>query len=467
MSDKELYEKLTIKSEPVYKIVDSDEMTAVSDFSQGYKAFLNNAKTEREATSLSEKLAIEAGFSKLDSFDTLKPGDKVYVINRNKNILLAVIGTEDIENGLNLVGAHIDAPRLDLKQNPLYEKNSMAFLKTHYYGGIKKYQWTAIPLSLHGVVHKTDGEMINIVIGEDENDPVFTITDLLPHLADDQMKKPMYQAVEGEALRILFGGYGIGDDEVSENVKFNILKLLNDKYGIDENSFFTAEIEIVPAFKASDVGLDRAFIGSYAQDDRVCAYTALQAVLEVENPYKTAVCLLIDKEEIGSMGNTGMKSAFFRYTVAEIAQKCGGCDLIKLNRILTNTQCLSADVGAAVDPMYDSVTEPGNSAYAGKGLLITKYTGARGKSGSSDANAEFVGKVVKLFNDSKVVWQTGELGKVDGGGGGTIAQYVANLNIDVIDCGVPILSMHSPFEISAKTDVYMAYKGYKAFYLSK
>lgn len=465
MTDKELYNSLTYKTKCVYENITNEQKKEMFDLCDEYKTFLNNGKTERECVETAEQTAIANGFVNIDTKETLCAGDKVYKINRRKNIMLAVIGSEDITSGINVVGAHIDSPRLDLKQNPLYQSNDMALLKTHYYGGIKKYQWTAIPLALHGVVFTSSGERVKISIGENENDPVFCITDLLPHLAKDQMTKKMIDAIEGESLNILIGGMGIYSDDVSEAVKFNILKLLNDKYGITERDFISAEIEAVPAFKAKDVGLDSSFIGAYGQDDRVCAFTALKSIFDIGAPKKTAVCLLVDKEEIGSTGNTGMLSKFFDMAVAEIISKLtGNCDIITYNKVISNTACMSSDVGAAVDPNYESVSEKQNSAFAGKGMILMKYTGARGKSESSDANAEFLYEICKILDDSGVIWQTGELGKVDQGGGGTIAQYVANLNIDVIDCGVPVLSMHSPFEVTAKSDIYMAYKSYKAFY---
>lgn len=464
VTDKELFEELSYKRKNVYDVISEDEIKEVHSFSDEYREFLDNGKTERECIEISIKMAEDAGFKPLDEMAELKPGDKVYAINRGKNILMAVIGQENIEKGFNICGAHVDSPRLDLKQNPLYESHDMALFKTHYYGGIKKYQWTAIPLSIHGVIFTKNGEKVTLKIGENENDPVFCITDLLPHLAKDQMVKKMTDGIEGENLNILVGGVPVGED-ISSRVKFAILKLLNERYGISESDFLNAEIEIVPAFKARNVGLDESFIGAYGQDDRVCAFTTLKGIIDIVSPKKTAVALLVDKEEIGSCGNTGMLSAFFEMTVAEIVEKIkGNCSVTTLNKVIRNSACLSSDVNAAVDPNYEGAYEKNNSSYAGYGMCIIKYTGARGKSGSSDASAEFMYEVEKIMNDNNVVWQAGELGKVDQGGGGTIAQYVANLNMDVVDCGVPVLSMHAPFEITAKTDVYMAYKAYKAFY---
>lgn len=465
MTDKELFESFSYKRKNVYENITEEQKTQMFELCDEYKVFLDEGKTERECVCIAEKMLVENGYEKLDDKDNLKIGDKVYTINRHKNILAAVIGSEDIATGLNVVGAHIDSPRIDLKQNPLYESCELALFKTHYYGGIKKYQWTAIPLSMHGVMYTATGEKIEINIGEKEDDPVFCITDLLPHLAKDQMVKKMTEGIEGENLNILIGGMGIKSEDVSEKVKFNILKILNEKYGIVEKDFISAEIEMVPAFKAKDVGLDRSLIGAYGQDDRVCAFTTLKGIIDMKNPKKTAICILVDKEEIGSTGNTGMLSRFFDMTVAEIVEKLNGnCSLTMHNKVIRNSACLSSDVCCAVDPNYESVNEKMNSAFAGKGMTLMKYTGARGKSESSDANAEFLYEINKILDDNDIIWQTSELGKVDQGGGGTIAQYVANLNMDVVDCGVPVLSMHSPFEVTAKGDIYMAYKSYVAFY---
>ena len=465
MTDKELFEDLSYKRTNVYEVITDEELSEMNGLCDEYRGFLDSGKTERECVELSIRLAEENGFKPLGDVSALKAGDKVYTVNRGKNILLAVIGTEDISNGINLVGAHIDSPRLDLKQNPLYESNDMALFKTHYYGGIKKYQWTTIPLALHGVVYTENGDKIELNIGENESDPVFCVTDLLPHLAGDQMSKKMTEGIEGENLNILVGGRPVTSKDVSEKVKLMILKHLNEKYGMKECDFRTAEIEAVPAFKAKNVGFDESFIGAYGQDDRVCAFTTLRGILDISAPKKTAMAILVDKEEIGSMGNTGMKSAFFEMTVAEIIEKMtGSCTITQYNKVISSSACMSSDVNAGVDPTYESVSEKKNASFCNCGVVLTKYTGARGKSGSSDANAEFVSELARIMAKDNVVWQTGELGKVDAGGGGTIAQYVANLNMDVIDCGVSVLSMHAPFEITAKTDIYMAYKAYKAFY---
>ena len=449
---------LSYSTKNAWETFDSAEKEKVFSFCEGYKDFLDNAKTERLATSEALKIAKENGFCDLTEKDSLKPGDKVYIINRKKNILLATIGKEDVLNGMNFVISHIDSPRIDIKQNPVYEDCDLALFKTHYYGGVKKYQWTAIPLSLHGVVFLADGTEITVAIGEDENDPVLCISDLLPHLAEKQMQQQMFEAFKGETLNIIIGSTPDNDAE-KDKFKTTILKILNEKYGMVEEDFVSAELEAVPALKAKDVGLDRGLVGSYAHDDRICAYTSLRAFLEVTEPAKTAVCLLCDKEEIGSMGSTGMRSAFFEYTLATIISKIkGNYNELMMKTTLRNSFCLSADVSAAMDPYYQDVFEKQNAAICGRGIVITKYTGARGKSGTSDANAEFV------FNKAGIIWQAAELGKTDAGGGGTIAQYVANLDVDVLDCGVALLSMHAPYELASKADIYSAYKAYKAFY---
>lgn len=434
-------------------------------FATGYKAFLNSARTEREFAKETVKAAENNGFRALSDFTSLKAGDKVYCVNRNKGVLLAVIGSEDIEKGINIIGSHIDSPRLDLKPNPLYEDSDMALFKTHYYGGIKKYQWTSIPLAMHGTVVLKDNTSVDIAIGDANDDLTFTISDLLPHLADEQQKKALHQAIEGESLNILLGSIPSDNEDEKEPVKAAIMQILFDKYGICEEDFVSAEIEFVPAFDLKDIGFDRSFIAGPGQDDRVCAYTSLQAIFETENPAKTAICILVDKEEVGSMGVTGFRSKFFVDTMAEIANLMTDkyTDLT-IRRCFAASTCLSADVCAMHDPNYPSVLEKNNAAYAGGGISILKYTGSRGKGGASDASAELMGKIRNLFNENNILWQVTELGKIDLGGGGTISQYVANLNIDTLDCGVPLLSMHSPYEIASKLDIYMAYKAYKAFY---
>ncbi len=465
MTDKELYESLTYENKNAYLEMSDAEKDEMYSLCDDYRAFLDNGKTERECVGEALKMARAAGYTDMSEKDSLKPGDKVYKINRGKNIFMAVIGSAPMYEGLNIAGAHIDSPRLDLKQNPLYESTDMALLKTHYYGGIKKYQWPTIPLAIHGVVYDTDGAKREVVIGEKESDPVFVITDLLPHLAKEQMSKKMTEGIEAENMNVLIGGMPIKAEDVKEKVKFSILKILNARYGMNEKSFQSAEFEIVPAHKARNVGLDESFIGAYGHDDRVCAYTTLRGILDQTAPERTACAILVDKEEIGSMGNTGAQSAFMMMTIAEMVEKATGrCSVTDLNRVIENSAVMSSDVSSAVDPNYTSVSEANNASYAGRGVAIVKYTGARGKYDSSDANAEFVHEIGELMDNDGVIWQTGELGKVDQGGGGTIAQYVANLNMNVIDCGVPVLSMHAPFEVVAKSDVYMAYRAYKAFY---
>ncbi len=433
----------------------------IMDFSTGYKEFLNSSVTERKCFKNAEKMAIDAGFVCADSIKGIKPGDKVYFTNKNKNLILAVIGEKPLTEGTNIIISHMDTPRLDLKPIPLYEDGDMAFLKTHYYGGIKKYQWTAIPLGLSGVVSTKNGD-VEINIGDDEI--CLCVTDLLPHLATEQMKKTMIEGIEGEKLNLLVGS--IPSDCETGKFKQTILEILNKNYGICEEDFISAELEAYPLLKSRDIGLDKSMVGGFGQDDRICSYTSLKAILDMDKvPEKTALCVLVDKEETGSSGNTGIKSMFFENTVAElINMQCDNYTDLLTRRCLSNSSCLSADVAAAYDPAYSFAYEKNNSPYLGKGVVIIKYTGSRGKGGTSDASAEFVGKIRKIFNDNNVVWQTGELGKVDGGGGGTVAQYLANLNIDVVDCGVALLSMHAPYEVSSKADIYYAYKGYKSFY---
>ncbi|MDR0917647.1 MAG: aminopeptidase [Oscillospiraceae bacterium] len=455
-----LKEKLFTQKKNGYK--QFKDIEKMQSFCEDYKIFLNNAKTEREANREIIKTLESKGFKPFERGATLNTGDKIYINNRNKAVLAAVIGKEDISKGLNIIASHIDSPRLDLKPNPLYEDGELALLKTHYYGGIKKYQWTAIPLSLHGVVVKGDGSCIEVTIGEDESDPVFCITDLLPHLAVEQMKRDLKNGIKGEELNILIGSmpFIFEDDEASEAVKLNILNILNEKYGLTEDDFLSAELELVPQFKAKNVGFDNSLIGSYGQDDRVCAYTSLQALLQLETPEKTAVAVFADKEEIGSTGNTGLRCKYLMYFIEDLAHHYNVCP----HTVFENSACISADVNSAYDPTFGDVFEKRNCAQLNHGIVVTKYTGAGGKSGASDASAEFVGKIRKLFDENGVIWQTGELGKVDNGGGGTVAAYIANLNIDTLDVGVPVLSMHAPFEITSKLDVYMAYLSYLAFF---
>mgnify|MGYP002609566915 CR=1 FL=1 len=463
MTDKELFNELSYKRKNVYENLSEQEYKEMFELCDEYREFLDEGKTERECVEKSIKMAELHGFKNINSVKQLKAGDKVYKINRNKNILLAVIGSEDIKNGVNLVGAHIDSPRLDLKQNPLYESNDMALLKTHYYGGIKKYQWTAIPLAMHGVIFTKEGKKVTLNIGENENDPVFCVTDLLPHLAKDQMTKKMIDGIEGENLNILIGGMPVKSEDVSEKVKFAILKHLNEKYGITERDFLSAEIEIVPAFKAKNVGLDESFVGAYGQDDRVCAFTSLFAMLDVKEAVRTSCCILVDKEEIGSVGATGMHSRFFENVVAELVALTEGESELKVRRALQNSRMLSSDVSAAYDPMYAEAFEKRSAAFFGKGLVFNKFTGARGKSGSNDANAEYLAEIRRAMNTEDISYQFAELGKVDIGGGGTIAYIMANYGMEVIDSGVAVLSMHAPWEVTSKADVYEAYRGYKSF----
>ena len=461
----DLQEKLCYKNENAFSKQTDKQKAEIFEFCEDYRKFITAAKTEREFCESAVRELEKAGFVSLESKKLLKTGDKVYTVNRGKGVMAVVIGREDITDGVNIVGAHIDSPRLDLKPNPLYEDGGMALFKTHYYGGIKKYQWTAMPLAIHGVAALADGTQIKIVVGEDEKDPVFCVSDLLPHLAVAQMSKKLSEAISGENLNVLVGNIGCDDPDIKEGVKFAVLKLLNEKYDIVEEDLLSSEIEVVPAFGARDIGFDRSVIGGYGQDDRVCAYTALRAVMEMKEPEHTSVCLLVDKEEVGSMGATGMQSRHFENVMAKICSMCkSDYNDITLRETLSNSTCLSADVGPAFDPNYPEVSEKKNCAIFGGGLVLTKYTGSRGKGGASDACAELVAKIRRIFNDNDVKWQMGELGKVDCGGGGTIAQFVANLDIDVIDAGVPLLSMHSPFELSNKLDVFMAYKGYREFY---
>ena len=443
---------------------DSEKFGKIFEFCNGYMEFLNRSKIEREFAANARKLAEENGFKDINTQENLKPGDKVYFVNREKSVYLAVIGEQKLENGLHIVGAHIDSPRLDLKPNPLYEDGELAYFNTHYYGGIKKYQWTTIPLSIHGVMIKANGEKIIINIGEDENDPIFTITDLLPHLAKDQEAKRLREAIEGENLDLLVGSIPILDDESKQKVKLNILKILNEKYGITEKDFVSSELELVPAFKARSLGFDYGMVAAYGQDDKVCSYTALKALMEIERPQKTAICILSDKEEIGSMGNTGMESHVFDYFVSELLNKTGENRVNLLDKVFCYSKMLSSDVDAGFDPLYASVSDRDNSGYLSKGITLNKYTGARGKSGASDANAEFVAWVRNLLETNNIKYQVSELGKVDVGGGGTIAYILANKGVDVIDCGVPVLSMHAPYEVTSKFDIYEAYRAYKAFW---
>ena len=433
-------------------------------FSDEYIHFLNRSKTEREATSFITEILEKNGFVNIKDKMILVPGDKVYYVNREKSVYAAIMGNKPVEAGLNIIGSHIDSPRLDLKPNPLYEDNGFAYFKTHYYGGVKKYQWTTIPLSIHGVIVKANGEKVTINIGEDESDPIFTITDLLPHLAQEQMEKKLKDGIAGEDLNLLIGSIPIGDEKTTERIKLNVLKILNDKYGITEKDFVSSELELVPAFKARSLGFDRSMVAGYGQDDKICAYTSLRALLDTVTPAKTAVCIFADKEEIGSMGNTGMEYHVFDTFISELLNKTNTNRPNLLDKVFCNSKMLSADVDAGLDPIYASVSEKNNAAFLGMGVGLNKYTGARGKSGASDANAEFVAQIRNIFESNNIAYQVSELGKVDTGGGGTIAYILANKGVDVIDCGVPVLSMHAPYEVTSKFDVYEAYRAYAAFW---
>lgn len=458
----ELKTKLFNKKESGW--LTAEKTDEIFQFANGYINYMNKAKTEREIIKESKKIAEANGFKDIETTEKLQTGDKVYYINREKSMYLAIIGKESIENGVNIIGAHADSPRLDLKPNPLYEDGELAYFKTHYYGGIKKYQWTTIPLSIHGVMVKANGEKVEVNIGEDENDPIFTITDLLPHLAQDQMEKKLKNGIDGEDLNLLIGSIPY-DRDIPEAVKLNILDILNKKYGITEVDFLSSELELVPAMKCRSMGFDESLIAGYGQDDKICVYAELSALMDIqETPNRTAVCIIADKEEIGSMGNTGMESHVFEMFMSEILNKLETNRPNLLEKVLCKSKMLSADVDAAFDPIYANVSDRINAGYVGRGLTLNKYTGSRGKSGASDANAEFVAEVRNIFEENNVRYQITELGKVDVGGGGTIAYILANKGIDVIDCGVPVLSMHAPYEVTSKLDLYEAYRGYKAFW---
>ena len=447
-------------------IREMNNMDNVMEYSKEYIDFLNKGKTERLCTREIIKQAKAKGFISLEEAiksGNIKGGDKIFAENKDKGVALFVIGEKDIEEGMKVIASHIDSPRLDLKQNPLYEDDNLAYFKTHYYGGIKKYQWVSMPLALYGVAFLQDGTKVDIAIGDEEDDPVFCINDLLPHLSSDQNQKKLHEAIGGEDLNVLIGSIPC-DEEDEKTVKYNILKLLNEKYNLTETDYLSAEIEVVPAGKAKDLGIDRSMVISYGQDDRVCAFAGVKAIFETEKPEYTAVTLCVDKEETGSYGNTGMHSKFFENTVAELINLQGNYSDLKIKRAMSRSRVLSGDVNAAFDPNFASVYEKTNSAHLGKGVVIMKYSGSRGKSGTSDANAEFVCEVRRVFNEDKVVWQTGELGKVDQGGGGTVAYILANYGAEVIDCGVGVLSMHAPYEVVSKADIFEMYRGYKAFF---
>ena len=456
----QLKERLAAKSKHFTVAFSEDEKA--DEFCESYIDFLNTAKTERECTAEFVRKAVANGFVPFDPFASYEPGEKVFFNNHGKSLILAVIGKKGVSEGARIVASHIDSPRLDLKPCPLYEDSELAYFKTHYYGGIKKYQWGTIPLSIHGVIFKKDGEAVNVRLGEDAGDPKFVITDLLPHLGREQEKRPLSEGLKGEELNILIGSRPFRDDEGSELVKLNILKLLNEKYGITESDFISAELEIVPAFEACDIGFDRSMIGAYGHDDRVCAYPGVEAIFDTDAPEHTAVMVLADKEEIGSYGSTGLESTFLADFIEDLAEMEG----LRGRHVLRNSKCLSADVNAGFDPNFPSVHDKLNASYLNHGVVLTKYTGSRGKGGTNDAHAEFVSEVRGILDDANVCWQIGELGKVDEGGGGTVALYVSHFGVDTVDLGVPVLSMHAPFEVVAKSDVYSTYRACEAFFKS-
>lgn len=456
---KKLQEELSYKKKNYYEVASEAERKEITAYAEGYKAFLDGGKTEREACALAVEMAKKKGFTPFTFGDKLKAGDKKYFVNREKSVVVFRIGTENLEeDGFRLIASHIDAPRIDIKQNPLYEDSGLCMLKTHYYGGIKKYQWTAIPLSLHGAVVLADGTKVTLNVGEKPEDPVFYIDDLLPHLGAEQMSKTGGKIIEGEQLNVVVGGLPYSDEDVSDKIKLGVLKILNEQYGIKEEDFLSAELCAVPAFPARDVGFDRAFIGAYGHDDRVCSYPALTAVLDNDSRH-TVLAMLVDKEEIGSEGTTGMQCKVYEDLMEEIALALGA----NFRKVRAKSKCLSSDVTAAYDPSFASVYEKMNSALVSYGTCMCKFTGARGKSGSNDASAEFIGEIRKMFAEEGVVWQTAEMGRVDAGGGGTVAMYLAKLNIDTVDLGVPVLSMHAPYELISKADLYSNYKAFLAF----
>ena len=456
----EMFERLSYKRRNVFEEASSEKIKEMFDYSEGYKAYLDSSKTEREATATTIAMAEAAGYTEYKLGDKLSVGDKKYFNNHGKSVVVFKIGAADLElEGVRILAAHIDSPRLDLKQVPMYEDSGMAFLKTHYYGGIRKYQWMATPLALHGVMVKADGEVVEIKIGEDEGDPVFYINDLLPHLARKQAQEPMATAISAETLNILIGGLPYDDKDVSEKIKLTALSLLYDKYGVTEEDFLSAELTLVPAFKAKDIGFDRALLGSYGHDDRVCAYPALTALFNSDDDQRTVMVVLADKEEVGSDGQTGMQCDVFMDVLAEISRSLGKNEAV----VRSASKCLSADVTAAYDPNFAEAYERRNSAMISCGTCMSKFTGSGGKSGTNDASAEYVGFIRRLFAENNVIWQTAELGKIDVGGGGTVAKYISKHNIETVDLGVPVLSMHAPFEVVSKADVYSTYEAFCAF----
>ncbi len=457
---KAMKEQILMDPKPGISKLSIEEIKSADAFCEGYKPFLDYSRTERDAVKYSIELAEKAGFVEFNPENTYKAGDRVYVNNRGKALMLAVIGKQGVKNGAQLAIAHIDSPRIDLKPNPLYEANGLALFKTHYYGGIRKYQWLAMPLALHGVVCLKDGTSVDIRFGDDESEPCLCISDLLPHLAYEQVEKPLKKAFNGEDLNVIVGSRPFSNDDEADLVKLNVMYILNKKYGITEGDFLSAELCLVPTYKTRDVGFDGGLMGGYGHDDRCCAYPALMAAIDAKAPEKTAITVLCDKEETGSDGNTGMQSDYLRYFIYDLARMDG----VEGYHALSKSKCLSADVNAAYDPTYASCFEAKNSSYLNEGVVISKYTGHGGKGGTSDASAEYMGEVRAMLENNNILWQVGELGKVDLGGGGTIAKYVANMNVDVVDLGVPVLSMHAPFEIISKIDIYMAYRAFSAFF---
>lgn len=460
-----LKEQLFLKSENATNLLSDAELQKVQDFCEPYKKFMDDAKIENEAVAVTVELLEKKGYRPFEAGKKYMPGEKFYSSNRGRALIFGTMGSRPIEQGVKILASHIDSPRLDLKQRPLYESEELALLKTHYYGGVRKYQWVARPLALHGDVYKKDGSVVHVTIGEDENDPVFMVSDLLPHLSKDQNERKLKDGIKGEELNVVIGSQMFKDDKASEKVKLNILNILFEKYGIIEGDFLSAELTMVPAGKSKDVGLDRSLVGAYGHDDRVCAYTSLMAELDYteENPEWTSVVVFADKEEVGSDSNTGLHSSFLKYFIADLAAAFN----VPARTVLSNSKCLSADVSAAFDPTFPDVFERRNSSFLNYGVCIVKYTGSGGKNGTNDCYAKFAGDVRRVMDDAGVIWQTGELGKVDQGGGGTVAKFISALNVDVIDIGVPVMAMHSPFEIVAKTDVYMTYRAFYEFLKAK
>lgn len=459
-SGEQLKERLFYNPKNIYERVDEQTVDACMKYAESYKTFLNNSKTERECVSTTIAELEKNGFVPFEYGKKYAPGAKIYFNNRDKALIFAIIGTRPLSEGVNIAAAHIDSPRMDLKPSPVYEDTELCLLKTHYYGGVKKYQWTAIPLALHGVIVKKDGTKVDVKIGECDSDPIFCITDLLPHLSQEQYKRSLREAISGESLNVLVGSRPFLDDKVSERVKLNILNILFEKYGIVEEDFFSAELVAVPAFKAQDLGFDRSMIGAYGHDDKVSAYPCLTGMLASDASGKTLISVMADKEEIGSTGNTGLHADYLKNFILGLCRSEGVNEL----ECLHNSKCLSADVNAGFDPTYPEPMEKRNSSYVNYGTIITKYTGSAGKSSTSDASAEFFANIRNILDESGVIWQSGELGKVDAGGGGTVAKFVADLDIDVVDLGVPVLSMHAPFEVISKMDLYMTHKAVEAFF---